>query len=266
MNIVQIGTKDNIVDTNNFQYSNDMLSSRLKISSGLELSVIHIIEDLKAIMQEKIYTICKMVNIKNRKTMNMLVNEITYDIWNNPQILNSLAHIKGMDRWTYKHCLNVALVSIKIGVALDLSKMDLKNLVIGALLHDIGKIFIPSEILQKSSKLTEEEYEIIKTHSMSGYDYLKEFDDISLEIKNIVSQHHERLDGMGYPRRLYKDEIDYLAKIVTVADVYDAMIAERPYKKAMCQEDVIEYLIMNKNILFDCKIVDILCDIITGDR
>jgi HD-GYP domain-containing protein (c-di-GMP phosphodiesterase class II) len=167
-----------------------------------------------------------------------------------------------MDNYTYAHSVNVAVISIILGISLNLSKQKLTYLCIGALVHDIGKSFIPKEILQKPGKLTPEEFEIIKCHSRYGYDFLKNYVDLSSYIKLIVLQHHERFDGLGYPNSIIGNKINYLARIVSIADVYDALTSDRPYKRAMCPSDALEYLMSNAGTLFDYDIINIFCKIV----
>ena len=167
-----------------------------------------------------------------------------------------------MDNYTYAHCVNVAVISIILGISLNLSKKNLTYLCIGALIHDIGKSFIPKEILQKPGKLTHEEFEIIKNHPRYGYDFLRKSFNLSSHIKLIVLQHHERFDGLGYPNGIIGNKISYLARIVSIADVYDALTSDRPYKRAMCPSDALEYLMSNAGTLFDHDIINVFCKII----
>jgi len=167
-----------------------------------------------------------------------------------------------MDNYTYAHCVNVAVISLILGISLNLSKRNLTYLCIGALIHDIGKSFIPSEILQKPGKLTPEEFEVIKNHSLYGYKFLNNFFSLSSHIKLIVLQHHERFDGLGYPNSISGNKISYLARIVSIADVYDALTSDRPYKRAMCPSDALEYLMSNAGTLFDHDMLNVFCKIV----
>ena len=195
-------------------------------------------------------------------SINSISEELIENILSNKNLLVSLVDIKSMDNYTYAHCVNVAVISIILGISLNLPKKSLINLCTGALIHDIGKAFIPSEILQKPGKLTNEEFEIIKHHPQYGYDFLGKFFDLSSHIKLIALQHHERFDGLGYPNRLDGENISYLARIVSIADVYDALTSDRPYKRAMCPSDALEYLMSNAGTLFDYDMVDVFCKII----
>lgn len=195
-------------------------------------------------------------------SINKIAEELLENVLSNKNVLLSLVDIKSMDNYTYAHCVNVAVISIILGISLNLSKRDLTYLCIGALVHDIGKSFIPREVLQKPGKLTPKEFEIIKMHAKHGYDFLGKFLNLSSHIKLIVLQHHERFDGLGYPNAVKGKEINYLARIVSIADVYDALTSDRPYKRAMCPSDALEYLMSNAGTLFDYDMLNVFCKIV----
>ncbi len=195
-------------------------------------------------------------------SINEIAEELLENVLENRNVLISLVDIKSMDNYTYSHCVNVAVISIVLGISLNLSNKDLNYLCIGALIHDIGKAFIPKEILQKPGKLTLEEFEVIKKHSRYGYNFLGRFFNLSSHIKLIVIQHHERFDGLGYPNGIIGKDISYLARIVSIADVYDALTSDRPYKRAMCPSDALEYLMSNANTLFDYDMISVFCKIV----
>ncbi|WP_143317819.1 HD-GYP domain-containing protein [Clostridium sp. HBUAS56017] len=180
---------------------------------------------------------------------------------NDELLINNLLDIKNMDNYTYKHCINVAVISLIIGIKLGLDEINLKDLFIGALLHDIGKLFIPKHIINKSSSLTSEEFQFIKKHPIIGYNYLKKNLKIDSQYTLIILQHHERIDGKGYPYNLNSAEIYYLSKIVSIADVYDALNSTRPYKVALCTNDVLTYISNNSGIMFDDKLIPLFVEL-----
>jgi putative nucleotidyltransferase with HDIG domain len=139
----------------------------------------------------------------------------------------------------YAHSLNVSLISRMIGRWLKLDKQDLDTLTVAGLLHDIGKVRIPDEILNKTGSLTDEEFAKIKEHPKLGYDILKKQANLDPRIVNAALMHHERCDGSGYPSKLTEDSIDDYAMIVAIADVYDAMTAARAYRAPLCPFQVI---------------------------
>jgi HD-GYP domain-containing protein (c-di-GMP phosphodiesterase class II) len=127
---------------------------------------------------------------------------------------------------------------------------------VGALLHDIGKLKIPEEILKKPSQLTVEEFEEIKKHTTYGYEILKNFENISMESAFIALGHHERFDGSGYPLQLRGENIYQFARIVAVADVYDALTSDRVYRKKLKPHESVEYITSLGTDHFDKEIVD----------
>ncbi|MGL4848892.1 MAG: HD-GYP domain-containing protein [Clostridium sp.] len=190
-------------------------------------------------------------------SVNLVAEEILNNILDNENIMISLVDIKTMDNYTYQHSVNVAIISVVIGIGLRLPKSELLHLCIGSLLHDIGKVFIPNDIIKKPAALTDEEFELIKTHSQKGYDYFSNNYLISSASKLIIKQHHERVDGLGYPNRLHSNEIFKLSKIVSIADVYDALTSNRPYRKPIHPNDAVEYIMAHSGTLFDHKIVKV---------
>lgn len=174
------------------------------------------------------------------------------------QTVRALAHaIDEKDIYTGSHCERVMELSMEIGKELGLKEQELEELKFGSILHDIGKIGIPEHILNKAGSLTDEEYQAIKEHSIKGFQILENLEYLQ-HSRRIILEHHERIDGKGYPSGLSGDEIFYLAKIVAVADSYDAMTSSRPYREnPLSQEDAIVELLRNKGSQFDDKIVDI---------
>jgi putative nucleotidyltransferase with HDIG domain len=139
----------------------------------------------------------------------------------------------------YAHCLNVSLISRMIGRWLKLDRRDLDTLTVAGLLHDIGKIRIPQDVLNKTDKLTDEEFALIRQHPQFGYDILKNQPNMDPRIKKAALMHHERSDGSGYPSKLTEDFIENFAMIIAIADVYDAMTATRAYRAPLCPFQVI---------------------------
>ncbi|WP_378955722.1 HD-GYP domain-containing protein [Pelosinus sp. sgz500959] len=145
--------------------------------------------------------------------------------------------------YTYRHSINVAIISGILGKAIELKKSQLEDLVIAGLLHDIGKISITLDILNKPGKLTQEEMELMKTHPENGYQFLLQYSQLAESVKRGVLHHHERNDGSGYPKGLTKNQISYYGKIVSIADIYDAMTTDRVYRKKLTPFSVAETLV-----------------------
>ncbi|NLZ83616.1 MAG: HD-GYP domain-containing protein, partial [Clostridiales bacterium] len=160
--------------------------------------------------------------------------------------------IRDYDNLTYVHSMNVSLICNIFGGWLKLPKAEIRNLTLAGLLHDIGKLLIPKEILAKPDKLSNREYEIMKSHSMKGYEVLKDLP-IDINIKYAALMHHERQDGSGYPNRFAKHQINKFAKIVSIVDVYDAMTSNRSYRKGFCPFTVVEDFEREGFIKFDSQ-------------
>lgn len=150
-----------------------------------------------------------------------------------PNIFDMLHCMREYDDATYVHCMNVALICNVFSRWLRLSEEEIRTATISGLLHDIGKTRIPDSIIKKPGKLTEEEYNLVKKHPQEGYEMLQS-SSLSDSIRNAVLMHHERCDGSGYPFGLTGKQIDPYAKIVAIADVYDAMTSARIYRGPLC--------------------------------
>ncbi len=159
------------------------------------------------------------------------------------------------DPYTAGHQKNVSQIATFIAQEMKLPQDKIEGIRIASLVHDIGKISIPSELLNKPTKLTEIEYSLIKDHSQVGYDVLKSIE-FPWPIAEIVFQHHERLNGSGYPNKLKGDEIVLEAKIIGVADVVEAMSSHRPYRPALGIDAALEEISKNKGTLYDPEVVD----------
>lgn len=155
-------------------------------------------------------------------------------------IFDMLLNMRNIDDSVYAHSIDVALISNTLAKWLHFSEEEQQMATACGLFHDVGKFLLPSGVLRKPGKLTDEEFAIIKTHTIEGFHLLNKYSDIPLAIKNAALMHHEKCDGSGYPYGLTGTEIDKYAKIVTIADIFDAMTSERVYRKAMCPFSVIK--------------------------
>lgn len=157
---------------------------------------------------------------------------------NTMHLMNTLQLLREYDDTMYIHSLSVALIAHTIAAQLNLSEEDMRNLMFACAFHDIGKVHIPLEIMKKPGRLTDEEYNIVKQHARRGYDILNKAH-FPIDIQMAALLHHERCDGSGYPSGLHGDKLPLFAKIIAIADVYDAMTARRAYRKEICSFDVI---------------------------
>ncbi len=229
-------------------YVNDVVSAELKMTMKNELQAL--LDNTKLNRPSAFRTRMQTIN----KLLQCTVDEILHS----SQVMVNMIDLRTYDDYTYSHSLNVAILSIVIGITLGLNKKMLHQLALGALLHDTGKMFIEKEILNKPSRLTPEEFEEIKKHSERGYAYLCDYMDIPDAARNTALQHHEQFNGKGYPQGLSGESIHLFGRIVGVVDVFDALTADRPYRKAMLPSDAIEYIMGGYNTMFDPSIVNAL--------
>ncbi|MDE7324222.1 MAG: HD-GYP domain-containing protein [Lachnospiraceae bacterium] len=156
-------------------------------------------------------------------------------------VFDMLLNMHNKDDSVYSHCIDVALISNVLARWLHFSEADQMMATACGLFHDVGKSLLPTGVLRKPGKLTPEEFEIVKTHTTEGFHLLGRYSSIPEPVKNTALMHHEKCDGSGYPYGLAGDEIDKFTKIVTIADIFDAMTSERVYRSAMCPFTVIKY-------------------------
>ena len=168
------------------------------------------------------------------------------------------------DEYTERHTRRVALRAVQVGEELGLSASRLRTLAIGALVHDIGKLSVPDAILKKPGPLDDEEYAVIKEHPERGYRLLNELGGFSDAVRHLVRDHHERLDGRGYPRGLAESQIDLDTRILTVCDVYDALISKRVYRGAWAHDEAMELLHREIGAAFDERCVAALERVVSG--
>lgn len=184
-----------------------------------------------------------------------IAGDLMKSIMDNDAIAVDISTLKISDEYTFKHSVDVATMAMIVARKHGMNEHDVHEIGISGLLHDVGKSKIPNEILNKAGRLDEDEFAFMKQHSLFGYQILKEKDTISQEIALGVLQHHEKISGLGYPIGLSGDKICPYAKILSVVDVYDALVTERPYKKAFSQRDAIE-IIMSMTTDLDISVIE----------
>lgn len=172
--------------------------------------------------------------------------------------------IDDKSNYTKEHSNKVRRYAEAMGKRLYLSVGEMKALTAAAMLHDIGKYNMDNEILNKSGELTQEEYEIIKTHSVKGAEIIGSMP-LLKEVGRVIRYHHERYDGEGYPEGLRDEDIPYLARILGVAEAFDAMTSDRPYKPRMSLSDAILELEANSGTQFDPEAVDAIVHILKAN-
>lgn len=175
-------------------------------------------------------------------TTNSITKDLMKAINENDAIAVDINALKTSDEYTFKHSVDVATMSMIIAKKQGLKQEDVYNIGIAGLLHDMGKSKIPLSILNKPAKLNDDEFAVMKQHSILGYEILKEKNEFSQAISLAVLQHHEKMNGKGYPMGVTSEKIISYAKILSVADVYDALVTERPYKKGFSQRTAVEMI------------------------
>jgi hypothetical protein len=177
-----------------------------------------------------------------------------------------LSHLAGKDAYTELHTRRVALRAVQVGEQLGLKGGRLRSLAIGGMLHDIGKLSVPTEILQKPGPLTDDEYAVIRRHPEWGRSLVRELGGFAAGVERLVMDHHERLDGSGYPRGLSGEELDLETRIMAVCDVYDALMSQRVYREAWSQEAALHMLREQSGTAFDPRCVAALETVLEEQR
>lgn len=187
-----------------------------------------------------------------------LVDDLIDQITDRSEVLLSLMDVSSYDDYTFAHSLNVSIISLIIGISLMYDKSKLIELGIGALLHDIGKTKIDKKILNKREVLTQEEFQEIKKHPENGFNILRKHKEISLLSSHVAYQHHERWDGTGYPRGICGEDIHEYARIVAAADVYDALMGDRPYRPPFTVDKAVDTVKNMMGTYLDPQIANIM--------
>lgn len=187
-----------------------------------------------------------------------LVNDVTTSLFQEIMYSHStvryISRLKDYNEYTYYHSMNVAIYSTLIGKWMGFDEENLKELTKAGLLHDVGKAKTPNHILNKKGKLTREECVVMREHAFDGYLMIKDDESIGDNIKKAVLMHHEREDGSGYPQGLKGEDINYFAKIVAVADSYDAITSNRPYRNKVSPFEAIDIFVKTGMEAFDIEV------------
>jgi HD-GYP domain-containing protein (c-di-GMP phosphodiesterase class II) len=233
--------KETITDVRQKLNIHDVINDKTRVHAHQQMK--KTLGGLSAVSNSNLYLIKRMVE------------EMIEEMLQKKDFVLTLSQMRSIDDYTYQHSVNVGVLSLLIGIDMDLSKDKLKELGIGAMLHDVGKTMIPEDIIKKTSKLTKEEYRQVQKHTEYGYEMLCQTD-ISQEAAQIALFHHEKYDGTGYGRGLKESTIPYLARIVAVADVYDAMSNDRVYQRKSSHDKVFREVTHLGNTHFDTVIME----------
>ena len=171
-----------------------------------------------------------------------IASELLKAIDANDALAVDISMLKVSDEYTFKHSVDVATMAMVVAKKMGFSEEEVCDVGVAGLLHDLGKSKVPTEVLNKPGKLTNEEFDIMKKHPIYSYNILKDNKGIKDSVKLAVLQHHEKINGQGYPMGLSSSQICKFAKILAVVDIYDALVTERPYKEAFTQRDAVEML------------------------
>lgn len=185
------------------------------------------------------------------RRIQIAVDRIIDDIFDDSCVVKAIAVVRNIDDYTMMHSVNVAVLSIIIARSLGYPRHDLKDIGVGAILHDIGKAKLPRVLINKPGKLTDQEFEQVKRHTEYGFEILRKIFSINLSSAHIAYQHHERLDGSGYPRGLVGEGIHPWSRLAAVADVYDALTTDRPYRAAFRPDEAMAILHDNTGVQFE---------------
>ena len=205
-------------------------------------------------MRERAISSLKRMDVRDVSAM---ADEIVFDLKRSGEVAVGLGIIRDKTEETYVHSLQTAVLSATLGIGLGWSDKELSDLAEGALLHDAGKLYVPEDILDKKGKLEEWEREMIKMHPQRGYNFLREYSEIPAVVRTVALMHHENWDGSGYPFGKKEKEVHRYARVVHVADVFEALTSVRPYKKAYSPAEALEYLMGNSGTMFDPEIVKV---------
>ncbi len=213
--------------------ANNVVSDELKIRS---------VSAVKSVFKELSERKGSNYNVKNIDSIKNVVEELMRVVYDNPDTLYHMTELMGTDMYTYNHSAEVAVLSMLVAKSMKLSENFIKKIGIGAILHDIGKMQIPGEVLNKVLPLEVDEVKLVKEHVQYGYDMLKENDFISPISRQIVLLHHEKLNGEGYPYHLAGDQIPIHVRIVTMCDIFNAISSNRSYKDRLNADEALEII------------------------
>ncbi|UFT98238.1 HD-GYP domain-containing protein [Radiobacillus kanasensis] len=237
------------------EYTKDILVSS-PVSDELRIDAVNTIKQSFTRFQKEGFVEGSYIFEQTGKQMSGMVQNLLKEMQGKDEVLSILSDILITDDYVFSHSLNVTIYSLALATELGLPQRKLEEIGLGAMLHDVGKMFIPDEILQKEDKLTDYEFEVIKHHTDEGFNFLRKSQNIPLLVAHCAYQHHERLNGSGYPRGLIQDEIHEYAKIIGIADVFDAVTSNRIYRDAMLPHEGLEVLYAGVGELFDKNMVE----------
>lgn len=233
-------------------YIEDEISEGIKIEGILCEETKHLAKSTVEVEMRRFLKTNEVDTEEIRKVSNVIVNEI---LLNRVQLIN-LKDLKLKGEYIFSHCVNVCALSIFLCKKMGIEHSKANSIGAGALLHDFGKLLVPNDILDKTGKLSEDEFEEVKKHTTYGYEAFKEDWTVSPTTKTVILMHHEKVDGSGYPNGLKGDKINDAAKICSICNAFDSRTSDRHFRKASSISDAVEYLYCTAGIFYDKKFVE----------
>lgn len=211
--------------------------------------------DLNSSVKHTMWQMKKKNTLIDIKGIKEIIDGMIDELINHKNLVINLQDMRSFDDYLYAHSVETCILSVVLGISSKLDTVKLRDLAIGALLHDVGKVKIPLEIINKPDSLTPDEWEKMKKHTVYGFEMLRRNDELSLLSAHVAYQHHERMDAKGYPRGLQGDDILMFAKIVAIADAYDALTCDKVYRKRFLPHEAMEIIKSSAGTQFDVQLV-----------
>lgn len=247
-----------VVDTLTYGVQERSIIEQQKIVEAVK-SVKNVFED---IMENERMGIKNTIPEEHLTLVSSIVEELMFELEKADDLLYAVADLIGSDAYTYKHSVHVSILSIITAKGLNYRRKDIRNIALGALLHDIGKIRVDMNLILKPDKLTYEEQDEVQKHAEYGYELLAAVKELPYSTKQIIRLHHEKLDGSGYPLGLRGIEIPEYVRIITICDMFDAMTTDRVYREKMPVYRALDIMTNEAMYKIDAKIYNILmCNI-----
>ncbi|AKA69684.1 HD-GYP domain-containing protein [Clostridium scatologenes] len=236
-----------IYATNNGELSKFTKTSFFDVKKNYKTSIMEI--------NEVVNDLCKGKKVEVNK-IDKISNSIYKNINDEYYIVKCLSELRNSEEYVYTHSVNVSFYGMLLGKWLCLTKKDINQIVVAGLLHDIGNVKVPIEILNKKGKVDVEEFDEIKKHPVYGYNMVKDTSIVSDIVKEVILMHHERMNSTGYPLGKNGDELSIYCKIIAVVDAYDAITSDRTYRKRRTPFEAFQILKNNSMEYFDIHIMD----------
>ncbi len=254
-------SENNNTETTAPQKKQTAKKTNKKVAFSAEMKKAKALYDNAKCLQKKLLDDISKDKQLDMESVNKTTNAIVDSVFRNEDALSCLSRLRVKDEYLIEHSLNVAILMSIFAKHMKIEKTIIEQLALGAFMHDIGKIKVPDHILHKPGKFCDDEYEQMKKHVEYGVDIISQETAISDISRNVVKNHHERIDGNGYPNKVPEHELDTYARMIAIADSYDAMTADRVYKPGMAPIKAFKILRSGANKGYDTELVEqfILC-------